>query len=75
MTTACPPESVIDFVLRATSQVGDTVLMPTGGPIGSVLRRGRRPLAFESDEAKHLENIEQARPYYLDKLAGKVEIK
>jgi hypothetical protein len=70
-----PPFATIEFLLKATSRVGDSILMPTGGPVDTVLKLGRLPICFETEETRHRTSVEAARSYYNEKLRGRVVFK
>ncbi len=70
-----PPVAVLDFILKATTIPGETILMPTGGPVDRILELGRRPLCFETSEAKHNLNMEQAKAYYNSLYVDNVDFK
>jgi hypothetical protein len=58
------PMPVLDFLLRATTIPGDSILMPCGGPVATILELGRRPICFDVDEETHLKHMEEAKAYY-----------
>lgn len=70
-----PPAAVLDFLLRATTLPGQTILCPTGAPVGMILELGRRPLTFEPDLATHERNMEEAKAYYNNLYLGQVDFK
>jgi hypothetical protein len=59
-----PPAPVLDFLLRATTIPGDSILMPCSGPVATILELGRRPICFDADEETHLKHMEEAKAYY-----------
>src|SRR5216117_651113 len=48
-----PPLPVIAFLLQAVSSPGDSILLPTGGPVDTILNLSRRPICFERDAEQH----------------------
>lgn len=67
-----PPASLIEFLLRPTSAIGSTILMPCGGPCEAVARLGRFPLSFEPDKARFDAEREALKAHYENTLS-KVE--
>lgn len=70
-----PPASVLDFVLRATTLPGASIICPTGAPVGVILALGRRPITFETDEKKYEKNMEEAKAYYTALHSDQVDFK
>jgi ParB-like chromosome segregation protein Spo0J len=70
-----PPTSVLSFLLQATSSPGDSILLPTGGPVDSILELSRRPICFESNAEQHEKNMAMAKAYYENLYCGNVEFK
>jgi len=70
-----PPVEVLAFLLHAVTLPGDSILMPTGGPVRRVLEAGRLPICFETDEARHLQNVKEAKEFYEELHPGNVEFR